>query len=55
MMGVATNGGRKLSEARFGLAGAATGNKIVFAGGDNGSGPVKTVDIYDVQTGMWYH
>ena len=46
----------QLSEARAHLAGAATGNKIVFGGGKISNGAtVKTVDIYDVQTGMWYH
>ncbi len=44
-----------LSEARDFVAGAAAGNKIVIAGGFNGTDAVKTVDIYDVQTGVWTH
>lgn len=48
----------ELSQARDYLSAAASGNKIVFAGGrifaGNGSGiPVKTVEIYDISTGLW--
>ncbi len=43
-----------LSVARHSLAGAAAGNKIIFAGGVNTNGIYfKTVDIYDVTTGTW--
>ena len=46
----------KLSEARYNLAGAAAGNKIVFAGGNSsnsGNQESKTVDIYDIRTNSW--
>src|SRR5438045_3949244 len=42
-----------LSEARGGLAAAATGNKIVFAGGYTGTTNTKAVDMYDVSTNTW--
>ena len=43
----------KLSVARNNLAGAATGNKILFAGGQTQSGMDSTVDIYDIGNGGW--
>jgi hypothetical protein len=43
----------QLSEARNWLAAAATGNKILFAGGENNNGYSKVVDIYDVLTNTW--
>ena len=42
-----------LSLARSGLAAAATNNKILFAGGETGTGVTDRVDIYDVPTGTW--
>lgn len=42
-----------LSQARQALAGAAAGNKIVFAGGFSSTGYSDVVDIYDVTTGIW--
>ncbi|WP_345954431.1 kelch repeat-containing protein [Mucilaginibacter sp. PAMB04168] len=44
----------QLSEAREGLAAAAAGNKILFAGGSSETTTYsKTVDIYDVVTNTW--
>jgi len=44
----------QLSEARSRLVAAATGNKILFAGGEiNFSQAVKTVDIFDISTNTW--
>lgn len=46
-----------LSVARYSLAAAGAGNKIVFAGGRYFSNPsvnyVAIVDVYDVLTGTW--
>ncbi len=44
----------QLSEARDYVAAAATGGKILFAGGENAStGYSKAVDIYDAASGNW--
>jgi hypothetical protein len=44
----------QLSVARFNMAAVASGNKIFFAGGENGLGRAYTnVDIYDVSTNTW--
>lgn len=45
----------ELSEPRYGMATAVNGNKIFFAGGENGDGTgcVNVVDIYDVATNNW--
>ena len=44
----------ELSQARYHMAAAAAGNKIVFAGGETASGQATTrVDIYDVATNTW--
>jgi len=42
-----------LSEARFGMAVASAGNKILFAGGYNYVGPTSRIDIYDIITQAW--
>jgi hypothetical protein len=42
-----------LSEARRWINIASTDNKIVFAGGQNLSGPSSAVDIYDMSTHTW--
>ena len=42
-----------LSESRTGVSVGAAGNKIVFAGGQNGDAGVSTVDIYDIVTQSW--
>ena len=46
-----TGGAGRLSVARYLLAEASGGNKIGFAGGQNDSAVLATVDIYDVVTG----
>ncbi|MBS1655950.1 MAG: PKD domain-containing protein, partial [Bacteroidetes bacterium] len=47
----------ELSQARWGLAAAAYGNKVYFAGGTAifGSRPAETsrIDVYDLGTGIW--
>ena len=47
-----TNPNLKLSVARYNLAAAAAGNKILFAGGDTGNSSA-VVDMYDVSTNTW--
>lgn len=48
-----STGAGELSMARAYLAAAAAGNLMVFAGGQNGSSYVATVDIYDASTSVW--
>lgn len=45
----------ELSEARVGMTTAATGNKILFAGGETMPGVTRSnrVDIYDISTNTW--
>jgi len=43
----------KLSESRYGVAVAAVGNKLLFAGGTDGYTNFSTVDIYDINTQTW--
>lgn len=45
----------KLSQARYNVAVAGAGDKILFAGGGtlSGTGYSKVVDIYDIKTGQW--
>lgn len=45
----------ELSEARVGMTTAASGNKILFAGGETMPGVTKSnrVDIYDISTNTW--
>ena len=42
-----------LSELRYGVAVASAGNKILFAGGYNETGPSSRIDIYDVTIQAW--
>ena len=42
-----------LSQARYGLAAASVGNKVLFGGGSEGNVYSKVVDIYDTSTGVW--
>ncbi len=42
-----------LSGPKAGVSVGAAGNKIVFAGGSDGSESVSTVDIYDIATNTW--
>lgn len=48
-----STGAGELSVARAYFAAAAAGNLLVFAGGQNGSSYVATVDTYDTTTGEW--
>jgi hypothetical protein len=43
----------ELSQARYGIAVASAGNKIVFAGGETATGTTTRVDIYDVAANSW--
>ncbi len=47
----------QLSKPRYGISAVVSGNKIFFAGGENGDGAFNTlystVDIYDVSTNTW--
>ncbi len=42
-----------LSEAKRVMGSAALGNKAWFAGGNNGTNSLATVEVYDVSTGEW--
>ena len=42
-----------LSQPRIFIASAVAGDKVIFAGGQDGTEPSKVVDIYDTTTGMW--
>jgi hypothetical protein len=43
----------QLSEGREDLTAVGVPNKIVFAGGYNGTGLSTTADVYDVKSGTW--
>jgi Kelch motif len=46
---------KRVNSGRYGIAVAAVGKKVLFAGGrlDAGANPVSRVDIYDVTTETW--